>query len=166
MLGITGGTVFDPINGIEGRPMDIWIKGGKIVPPQEIAPGEAQIIDASGLIVMPGGVDIHSHIAGAKANAGRKLCPEDSRRLLRPRAANTRSGSGYTVPSTHLTGYLYTEMGYTTVMEAASAPLTVRHTHEELEDIPIIDKGAFITMGNNHFIMKCIRDGEKENVCE
>ncbi len=162
MLGITGAAVFDPINGIEGRLMDIWIKNGKIASPEEVEPSEARVIDASGLVVMPGGVDIHSHIAGAKANAGRKLCPEDSRRLLRPRAENTRSGSGYTVPSTHLTGYLYTEMGYTTVMEAAAAPLLARHTHEELEDIPIIDKGAFLTMGNNHFIMKCIRDGEKE----
>ncbi len=45
-------------------------------------------------------------------------------------------------------------------MEAAAAPLVARHTHEELEDIPNIDKGVFITMGNNHFIMKCIRDGE------
>ena len=160
MLGIIGGIVFDPANGIDGGPKDIWIKDGKIVSPPEIAPGEAQIIDASGLIVMPGGVDIHSHIAGAKANAGRKLCPEDSRRLLRPRTATTRSGSGYTVPSTHLTGYLYSEMGYTTVMEAAAAPLMARHTHEELEDIPNIDKGAFLTMGNNHFIMECIRDGE------
>ena len=35
-----------------------------------------------------------------------------------------------------------------------------RHTHEELEDVPIIDKGVLITMGNNHFIMKCIREGE------
>jgi formylmethanofuran dehydrogenase subunit A len=162
VLGITGGAVFDPINGIEGRLMDIWIKNGKIASPEKVEPGEVRIIDASGLVVMPGGVDIHSHIAGAKANAGRKLCPEDSRRLLRSRAENTRSGSGYTVPSTHLTGYLYTEMGYTTVMEAAAAPLLARHTHEELEDIPIIDKGAFLTMGNNHFIMKCIRDGEKE----
>ena len=160
MLGIIGGTVFDPANGIDGRPTDIWIKDGKIVSSGEINTAEAVIIDASEQIVMPGGVDIHSHIAGAKANAGRKLCPEDSRRLLRPRTAITRSGSGYTVPSTHLTGYLYSEMGYTTVMEAAAEPLMARHTHEELEDIPNIDKGAFLTMGNNHFLMECIRDGE------
>lgn len=160
MLGIIGGTVFDPTNGIEGSPKDIWIEDGKIVSPETPTPAEAEIIDATGTVVMPGGVDIHSHIAGAKANAGRKLCPEDSRRLLRARTAATWSGSGYTVPSTHLTGYLYTEMGYTTVMEAAAAPLMARHTHEELEDIPIIDKGAFLTMGNNHFIMECIRDKE------
>jgi formylmethanofuran dehydrogenase subunit A len=160
MLGITGGTVFDPINGIDGRLMDIWIKDGKVVPVEMVNKTKAQIIDASGKVVMPGGVDIHSHIAGAKVNSGRKMCPEDSLRLLRPRTQITRSGSGLTVPSTHLTGYLYSEMGYTTVMEAAAAPLVARHTHEELEDIPNIDKGVFITMGNNHFIMKCIRDGE------
>ena len=164
MLRIIGGTVFDPMNGIEGQSMDIWIKDGKIIPPQKTDTGETETIDASGLIVMPGGVDIHSHIAGTKANAGRKMRPEDSRSLLRRRSDCTRSGSGYTVPSTHLTGYLYTEMGYTTVMEAASAPLSARHTHEELEDMPIIDKGAFLTMGNNHFIMKCIRNGETEMV--
>lgn len=162
MLGVIGGMVFDPINGIEGRLMDIWIKNGKIVSPDEVEPSAAQIIDASGQVVMPGGVDIHSHVAGAKVNAGRKLCPEDSLKLLRPRTKITRSGSGFTVPSTHLTGYLYSEMGYTTVMEAATAPLLARHTHEELEDMPNIDKGLFLTMGNNHFIMKCIRDGEFE----
>jgi formylmethanofuran dehydrogenase subunit A len=160
MLGIIGGTIFDPAHGIDGRPRDLWIKDGKIVSANEIDTDEAVMIDASEQVVMPGGVDIHSHIAGAKANAGRKLCPEDSQRLLRPRSSITRSGSGYTVPSTHLTGYLYSEMGYTTVMEAAAEPLMARHTHEELEDIPNLDKGAFLTMGNNHFIMECIRDGE------
>lgn len=160
MLGIKGGAVYDPINGLDGRIRDIWTKDGKIVSPDEIDPDKARIIDATGQVVMPGGVDIHSHIAGAKVNAGRKLCPDDSRRLLRPRSDCSRAGSGYTVPSTHLTGYLYAEMGYTTVMEAAAAPLVARHTHEELEDIPIIDKGVFLTMGNNHFIMKCIRDGQ------
>jgi formylmethanofuran dehydrogenase subunit A len=160
MIGIKGGTVYDPLKGVEGHVQDLWIKNGKVVSPEDVDKNAAQIIDASGKIIMPGGVDIHSHIAGAKVNSGRKLCPEDSLRLLRPREKNARSGSGYTVPSTHLTGYLYSEMGYTTVMEAAAAPLVARHTHEELEDIPNLDKGIFITMGNNHFIMKCIRDGE------
>lgn len=161
MIGIIGGTVFDPLNKIEGQ-QDIWIKDGKIVSKQEIDPDKVQIIDAKGQVIMPGGVDIHSHIAGPKVNAGRKLCPEDSRRLLRPRKGNFWSGSGYTVPSTSLTGYLYSEMGYTTAMEAASAPIIARHTHEELQDIPNLDKGAFLTMGNNHFIMDCIRNNEME----
>ena len=35
------------------------------------------VIDAAGLVVMAGGVDVHSHIVGSKVNAGRKFCPED-----------------------------------------------------------------------------------------
>ena len=168
MIGIINGEVYDPQNGINGEVRDIWIEDGKIVsapaasPPRLGRTEGGQIIDASGLVVMPGGVDIHSHIVGAKVNSGRKLCPEDHRDHVRSRTAATRSGSGYTVPSTFMTGYGYAEMGYTTVMEAATAPLVARHTHEELKDTPILDTGVFITMGNNHFIMNCIRDGQRE----
>jgi formylmethanofuran dehydrogenase subunit A len=162
MLGIINGTVYDPANSINGQVRDIWIQDGKIVSGNNVQRAGAEIIDATGLVVMPGGVDIHSHIVGAKVNAGRKLRPEDHRDHTRTRTAITRSGAGYTVPTTFMTGYLYAEMGYTTVMEAATAPLVARHTHEELEDTPIVDKGAFITMGNNHFIMQCIRDGQRE----
>lgn len=162
MLGILGGRVYDPRNGHDGEIRDIWVHDGRVVSPDEVERERAQTIDASGLVVMPGGVDIHSHIVGAKVNAGRRLRPEDHRGHERARSGALRSGSGRTVPSTFLTGYLYAEMGYTTVMEAATAPLVARHTHEELEDVPILDKGVFITMGNNHFIMQCIRDGQKE----
>jgi len=162
MLGILNGRVYDPLNNIDGPIKDIWVKKGKIVAPEDVDRERAELIEANGLVVMPGGVDIHSHIVGAKVNAARKFRPEDHRGNERARTALTRSGSGYTVPSSHLLGYLYAEMGYTTVMEAATAPLVARHTHEEFEDTPILDKGAFITMGNNHFIMKCIREGQME----
>ena len=162
MLGILNGNVYDPLNKINAQEQDIWIRQGRIVAPEAVDRQRAKIIDAAGLVVMPGGVDIHSHIVGAKVNAGRKFRPEDHRHNVRERTDLTRSGSGYTVPTTNLLGYRYAEMGYTTVMEAATAPLVARHTHEELEDTPILDKGVFITMGNNHFIMKCIRDGKLE----
>ena len=173
MLGIINGEVYDPQNGINGEVRDIWIENGKIVStsPPEPALSKAeglggteggQIIDATDLVVMPGGVDIHSHIVGAKVNSGRKFRPEDHRDHVRTRTTITRSGAGYTVPTTYMTGYMYAEMGYTTVMEAATAPLVARHTHEELEDTPILEKGVFITMGNNHFIMDCIRKGQRE----
>lgn len=162
MLGVLGGRVYDPRNGSDGEVRDVWVKDGRVVAPEEADRARAEIVDATGLVVMPGGVDIHSHIVGAKVNAGRKLRPDDHRGSERARAGGFRSGSGHTVPSTHLTGYLYAEMGYTTVMEAATAPLVARHSHEELADVPIIDKGAFITMGNNHFLMSCIRDGRAD----
>lgn len=162
MLGIRNGRVYDPVQGIENQVQDIWIKDGRIVAAEEVDPQQAQIIDATGLVVMAGGVDVHSHIVGAKVNSGRKFCPEDHYDHVRARSGGFRSGVGYTTPTTFLTGYRYAEMGYTTVMEAATAPLVARHTHEELEDTPIIDKGVFITMGNNHFIMRAIQQGEWE----
>jgi formylmethanofuran dehydrogenase subunit A len=159
---VRNGQVYDPLNGVKGETRDIWIKDGRIAGSEDVDRAGAKTIDATGLVVMPGGVDVHSHIVGAKVNAGRKFRPEDHRDHNRSRTSFTRSGAGYTVPTTYLTGYLYAEMGYTTVMEAATAPLVARHTHEEMEDTPILDKGAFITMGNNHFIMNCIRDGQRE----
>jgi formylmethanofuran dehydrogenase subunit A len=162
MLGILGGRVYDPHNGLDGEVVDLWVKDGRVVAAGEVDREQAEIVDADGLVVMPGGVDVHCHLVGAKVNSGRKLRPEDHRGHERARSGDLRSGAGGTVPSTYLTGYLYSEMGYTTVMEAATAPLVARHTHEELEDMPNLDKAVFITMGNNHFIMQAIRDGRRE----
>jgi formylmethanofuran dehydrogenase subunit A len=61
-------------------------------------------------------------------------------------------------------GYRYAKLGYTTVMEAAVPPLGARHAHEELVDTPIIDKGAFMLMGSNHFVLKYIQENEFEKL--
>ena len=37
-------------------------------------------LDAAGLVVMPGGIDMHCHIAGPKVNVARKMRPEEKRR--------------------------------------------------------------------------------------
>ena len=71
---IKNGVVYDPLNDIDGEKKEIHIKDGIIV---DKVNGDAKVIDASGMIVMPGGVDIHSHIAGTKVNAGRQFRPDD-----------------------------------------------------------------------------------------
>jgi formylmethanofuran dehydrogenase subunit A len=162
MLGILGGRVYDPQNGKDGEIADIWIDDGRVVSPDDSARDGAETIDASGLVVMPGGVDIHAHIVGGEVNAGRKLRPEDHRGRCRPATDELRAGAGGTVPSTFETGYEYSAMGYTTVMQASAAPLLARHAHEEIEDTPNLDNGIFVVMGNNHFIMKAIADGQPE----
>ncbi len=162
MLGILGGRVYDPRNGKDGEVGDIWVKDGRVVAPEDVDRASAQTVDAAGLVVMPGGVDIHAHIAGGEVNSGRKLQPEDHRGHERARSATLRAGAGGIVPSTHLTGYLYSELGYTTVIQASAAPLAARHVHEELEDVPNVDNGALIVMGNNHFVMQCIADKQPE----
>ena len=115
-------------------------------------------IDASDMVVMPGGVDIHAHIAGPKVNAGRLLRPEDHIIDPHPKTAHSRAGVGRSVPSTFYTGYAYAKMGYTFAMEPAMPPLEARHTHEELIDIPIIDKGAFTLLGSNWFLLERISE--------
>ena len=153
---IRNGYVFDPLNGIEGERMDIAVKDGKVV---ERVSRKARVLDVSGMTVMPGGVDIHSHIAGSKANCARMMRPEDHSRDPEVKTKYTRSGVGHTIPSVFTTGYRYARMGYTTVFEPATPPLTSRHTHEELNDIPIIDKGCFPLFGNNWFVMEYVKQG-------
>lgn len=163
---IAGGCVYDPINGVDGQVGDLWIDGGTIVaPPSDPTVRPARTLDASGLIVMPGGVDMHCHIAGPKVNMARKMRPED-RRLAPPvrRTARTHSGTLGSVPSTFATGYKYAGLGYTTAFDAAVPPLSARHAHEEFADTPCIDKGIYILMGNNHYVMQALRDKEPDKL--
>ncbi|MEM3079595.1 MAG: amidohydrolase family protein, partial [Thermoproteota archaeon] len=73
-LVIRNGLVYDPLNRVEGERMDIYVKDGKIV---EGPLKNAEVVDASHMVIMPGGVDVHSHIAGTKVNVGRLMRPED-----------------------------------------------------------------------------------------
>jgi formylmethanofuran dehydrogenase subunit A len=157
---IKNGIVFDPINGIDGEKMDIAIRNGKIV--ETVNELNAKVIDATGLTVMPGGVDIHSHIAGGEVNTGRLLRPEDHVKDVECKTAITRSGVGYSIPSTFTTGYRYSRMGYTTVMNPSMAPLGAKHTHEELNDIPMLDKATYPLIGDWWFVLEYLKRGDIE----
>jgi len=157
---LKNGVVYDPANGINGEKMDICIKDGKIVEKVRFA----KEIDLKGRLVMPAGFDIHSHIAGGKVNVGRLFRPEDSLRRLVAKRGILRSGSGCSVPTVHLTGYDYALMGYTTAIEPAVPPLMARHTHHELNEIPIIDKACFPLFDGNWFVMKFISEEKLEEL--
>lgn len=160
MIRILNGEVYDPINGVAGEVRDLYIRDGRIS--SQDAGGKT--IDATGMVVMPGGVDLHCHIAGPKVNTARKLRPEDHRAREMAKTPLSRSGTLGSVPTTFATGYRYAMMGYTTAFDAAIPPLAARHAHEELNDTPVIDKGFFLLMGNNEFMMERIAAGEKEEV--
>ena len=153
-LRITGGRVYDPANGVDGEVRDVCLQDGKVV---DDVPDHATRIDARGRVVMPGGVDIHAHIAGPKVNAARRLAPEEHRGDVQDRTAIMRSGTGGTVPSTFVTGYRYALLGYTTVVEAATPPLAARHVLSELRDTPMIDSLFLLLMGNNVALFDLIR---------
>ena len=156
------GIVYDPANGIDGQVKDIWIADGRIVAaPTDPDVRPTRVIDASGLVVMPGGIDMHCHIAGPKVNVARKMRPEEKRKgELISSTLNTHSGTMGSVPSTFATGYKYAALGYTTAFDAAVPPLGARHAHEEFDDTPCLDKGFYVLMGNNHYVMQSIQRNE------
>src|SRR5258708_27815905 len=162
MLRITGGKVYDPANGIDGVVKDICIADSRIVADADLAAG-ARAIDVTGMVVMAGGVDVHTHVAGGALNFARGLVPENQRGARKfLHGADRRAGLGGMTPTTFATGYLYAGMGWTTVNEAAVPILSARHTHEELHDIPIVDKTSLVLMANNEFVLDLLEAGETE----
>ena len=163
-LRLVGGTIYDPANQVDGEARDLCIEDGRIV---ASLPDGAPSLDVRGMVVMPGGVDIHSHLASSSCNHARRLLPEEHAADPAPRPALTpeelaRSGTGGTVPSTFTTGYRYAGLGYTTVFDAAVAPVAARHSHAELDDTPCVDGGIFVLMGNDEYLLRQIAAGERE----
>ncbi len=156
LIKFTGGRVYDPMNGVNGEVRDIYARDGRIV----AAPGRAEKIDQeyalNGTIVMAGAIDPHSHIGGGKVTIGRMLMPEDHLGKEVARTDLTRAGCGHAVPSTMTTGYRYAEMGYTAAFEPAMLPANARQAHLEMGDTPIIDKGAFVMLGNDDFFLRSL----------
>jgi formylmethanofuran dehydrogenase subunit A len=156
--------VHDPANQVDGEVRDVCLEDGRIVPH---LPDGTPTLDARGMIVMPGGVDIHSHLASSSCNHARRLLPEEHSLDPAPapglrEGASARSGTGGTVPTTFTTGYRYAGLGYTTVFDAAVAPLMARHSHAELEDTPCLDGGIFVLMGNDEYLLRQIASGERD----
>ena len=172
---IVGGTVYDPVNNVNnvnnvnGDVRDVCIDAGRIVAD---VPADARRIDARGMVVMPGGVDIHCHVASGSVNLARRLVPEEHERdpASAPELVDgeplPRSGTGGTVPSTFTTGYRYAGLGYTTVFDAAVAPINARLSHAEFDDTPIVDGGFFVLMGNDEYLLRTIAAGERERARE
>jgi formylmethanofuran dehydrogenase subunit A len=134
------------------------IKSGKVY---DVEGG--RVIDATGIVVFPGGVDVHTHVAGGALNFARAMIPEDHRRNAPfVRTAVRRGGIGGSTPTTFVTGYLYAGMGWTTVNEAAVPILSARHTHEELRDTPIVDRTCCVLLANNEILLDLIGAGEIE----
>ena len=166
-LRIVGGTIHDPANGVDGEVRDLCIEDGRVV--ADLSPG-VPTLDARGMVVMPGGVDIHAHFASSSCNHARRLIPDEhaSDPARAPALLDgeplARSGTGGTVPSTFTTGYRYAGLGCTTAFDAAVAPLMARHSHAELDDTPCVDGGIFVLMGNDEYLLGQIEAGEQARV--
>jgi formylmethanofuran dehydrogenase subunit A len=154
MTRLAGGRIIDPLQSSEEIRADLWIEDGRIVAVPDGHRAD-RVYDMSDHVVMAGAIDIHTHIAGGKVNLGRLLSAADHRRHPHPaKGAGLRSGSGLATPSTYTTGYRYAEMGYTAVFEPAMVAANARAAHLEMADVPIVDKGAYVMLGNEEFLLR------------
>jgi formylmethanofuran dehydrogenase subunit A len=115
-----------------------------------------------GHVVLPGGVDIHTHIGGGKVNVARLLLPERSARDEQRIQSETKpwlAPLSCPVPNTWETGRRYLQMGYTTCFEPAMLPAGARHAHAEMRDTPWLDTGGYVLLGNERMLLQWIADG-------
>lgn len=118
--------------------MDIFVADGRIV--DETRP--ELIIDATDKTVMPGGIDVHSHVATYGMNLARFTCK---------------------FPILNEIGYTYARMGYTHVNEPLMTLNTASYVHHELSGIPIVDTSASLVL-SLYDIDREIREGATESV--
>jgi len=156
LIKLSGGTVYDPVHGINGEQRDIYIRDGQITRKPAAADKIDKTYNLSGKIIMAGAIDIHTHIGGGKVNIARMMLPEDHRRDLVSCTPLTRSGCGHAAPSTLTAGYRYVEMGYTACFEPAMLPANSRQAHMEMADTPIVDKGAYAMLGSDDFFLRML----------
>jgi formylmethanofuran dehydrogenase subunit A len=160
-LRLRGGRVYDPAHGIDGQVRDIGVRDGRIVVLDPREPAD-QDIDCAGCIVMAGAIDLHSHIGGGKVNLARLLMPEDHRRGIEPLPLPDNplelASCGHCAPGTLATGYRYAEMGYTSVFEPAMVASNARQAHMEMGDVPIVDHGAYVMLGNDELFLQLLHE--------
>ncbi|MCD6387262.1 MAG: hypothetical protein J7L30_02975 [Methanophagales archaeon] len=137
---IKNGIVYDPLNGIEGEKKDIFIENGEIV--EELSGKAEKILDVSGKVVLPAGIDAHSHVATFGMNLARFLLK---------------------FPTVHEIGVSYAKMGFTHVNEPLATLETACSVHHELASIPFVDASTF-TAVSLWDIAKEIREGDFETV--
>ena len=144
MIRIANGKVYDPASGLNGEIKDIWFDGERIVDAPTEA-DEAGVVDASGCVVMAGGIDIHSHLAG------------EPMELL-------REAGDPIIPTVSRIGDEYAAMGYTTVVNAAMPALAARRTILEETAIGKVDAMNLVWVGENPALNDVIKDGRESEL--
>ncbi len=151
---LTGGRLFDPAQNLAGEPGDIYFRDERIIAADPALKVDREF-DATGLVVMAGAIDIHSHIAGGNVNTARLLLPEQHRNFMARKLGHAFSTAKW---STTETGYQYAKMGYTTVVEPAVLPANALDAHLQMADIPIIDTAGLAILGNDNFLLRLLHN--------
>lgn len=158
---LQGARIVDPTNPALAARRDIAVQDGRIVEP---VPGARydEVLNADGCVAMAGGIDLHTHIGGGKVNLARMLMAEDHRNGPNPIAPPANplelASCGGCAPGTLATGYRYVEMGYTAAFEPAMVPTNARHAHMEMGDVPVLDHGAYVMIGNDELFLQWLAE--------
>jgi len=158
---IRGGLLCDPSQWPQPIAADLYFCSDRIATtPPEGTP--CSVIDATGCLVMASGIDLHTHVGGGKVNLARWLLPESARwsgsgAWWKESAGHHRLTSP--VPPAWETGRRYLEMGYGVAMEPAVAPCSARQTHLELSDLPHLDTGGYLVLGNETLLLEQLAGG-------
>jgi formylmethanofuran dehydrogenase subunit A len=115
---------------------------------------------------MSGAIDMHTHIGGGKVTIARNLLPEDHRKDPVAAKGLARAGCGHAVPSTLTTGYRYAELGYTAGFEPAVLPINARQAHMEMADVPLMDVGGYVMLGNDDFFLRLLSSKAPQEVID
>jgi formylmethanofuran dehydrogenase subunit A len=151
MILIRGAEIYDPAHDMNGQIRDLWVEGEQIVaaPPEF---GSPEVIDGSGTILAPAGVEIHTHVAGYGLNAARRFLIGDPVLL------------DLLTPSAETAAQRYLALGYTTVFDAASSPLMARFTFNDLQRMSGLDRGTFTQLGDHRLLLQALAGGDLQEL--
>jgi formylmethanofuran dehydrogenase subunit A len=160
LIKLQNGAIYDPTQNLHGETRDLFIQDDTLVAdPGPHAHFDA-VYDLTGLVVMAGAVDIHTHIAGGNVNTARMLLPEQHRNHMARRLNHPFSTAKW---SSIDIGYRYARMGYTTVVEPAMLPVNALDVHLQMADIPILDTAALAILGNDDLLLRLMRAKAGQN---
>lgn len=143
---LSGGRIIDPAHDRDAIG-DLLFEDGRIVAADGRTPDATY--DATGLVVLAGAIDIHTHVAGTNVNTTRLLLPE------------FRGAPGApSVPVGETVGRLYAAMGFSLVVEPAITPNVALQAQLELAAIPYLDRAILAVLGNEDFLMRLLQAGE------
>ena len=134
-LRITGGRVIDPANGVD-RVRDVLIHEHRIVDslPTRVTP---RTIDATGQLVMPGAIDMHTHVASRGVAIAHEIDPQ-------------------LVPTPADTARAYLRQGYTTIIDPAVPPEDTDFAHDRLDHMIGLDAGFLLELGTHDEVIDAL----------
>ncbi len=160
LIKLENGSIYDPEQNCHGNIANLFIQDGIIITDPGPDARYDAVYDLTGKVVMAGGIDIHTHIAGGNVNTARMLLPEQHRNHMARRLQHPFSNARW---SSTDTGYRYARMGYTTAVEPAMLPVNALDVHLQMADIPILDTAALTILGNDDLLLSLMREGASQN---